>query len=175
MPGPLWLWLLVVALLLYVVGTYVFTGGPWTRWLQGASLFCLGCALLLLLYAVLVAVSSGAAFRLTSAIYMAQERPAGVPSNPMDANAVALIGVPVVALTQIAKWARLPDSWAPVLVLIFAAFGVAIWTASYGGFHQADLFNYFVSWITTSVAAAGVYGFTRASASAVTSVTGDGK
>lgn len=111
--------------------------------------------------------------RLTAAFYALQtavDRPGAVPSNPMDANAIALVGVPVVALTQLAKWANLPDAWGPAAVLLFAAFGIAIWVASYGGFDQGDLFNYFVAWITTAVASAGVFGFTRASASAVTAI-----
>jgi hypothetical protein len=112
--------------------------------------------------------------RLTSVVYALQtavERPGAVPSNPMDANAIALIGVPVVALTQLSKWANLPDQWGPAAVLVFAAIGVAVWVASYGGFHTQDLFNYFVAWITTAVASAGVFGFTRAAAAAVTSAT----
>lgn len=92
-----------------------------------------------------------------------------IPTNPLDANTVALIGIPVVALTQLAKWQGLPDRWGPVAVILFSVLGVGLWVASQpAGFARTDLFNYFVAIMTVATAAAGVFGFTRAGAAAVT-------
>lgn len=167
---PTWLILLIVGIILVCAAQYLGLPPPLTRWFMFGGVVCVAIGVVLLIFA---ALANGGGLRLTTAAYAFQtavERPGAVPSNPMDANAIALIGVPVVALTQLSKWANLPDQWGPAAVLVFAAIGVAVWVASYGGFHTQDLFNYFVAWITTAVASAGVFGFTRASAAAVTAV-----
>lgn len=91
----------------------------------------------------------------------------------MNAEAIVSVSAAVVALTQMAKWAGIPDKLGPLIVLVVAAIGVGIWAYSQnvGGFPRQELFNYFAGWIAIATSAAGVYGFTRAAASSVTSAT----
>lgn len=162
----------VLIALLMVIGAFFpnwnFQAGPVISPNRLIALL-IGLLVLFVVYLIVVALFGTGSAKLISTFYAQTVSPIAV--NPMDANAIALIGVPVVALTQLAKWANLPDQWGPAAVLVFAALGIAVWVASYGGFHQTDLFNYFVAWITTAVASAGVFGFTRAAASAVTRTT----
>lgn len=171
MPLPVWLLLIIVGFLLLLAARYLVTDAFIVRLLMFFGYACIVVGILLVGYALFVLATGSGGARLTSltlTYQVSQERPGGVPENPMDANAIALIGVPVVALTQMSKWAKLPDNFGPIAVLVFAALGVSVWVMSYGGYRQADMFNYFVAWITVAVAAAGVFGFTRASAGAVT-------
>jgi hypothetical protein len=87
----------------------------------------------------------------------------------MDGEAILTVSAAVVALTQICKWAGIPDKIGPVVVLILAALGVAVWGFSQEVIDRADTFEYFAGWISVALAAAGVFGFTRAATSAVTS------
>lgn len=90
----------------------------------------------------------------------------------MDAQAIITISAAVVALVQILKWSSVvPDKWGPIAVLVVSLFGVALWGYSEGTFVRAQLFNYFSGWISVSLSAAGVFGFTRAAYSAVSNVT----
>lgn len=85
---------------------------------------------------------------------------------------VLTISAAVVALVQLLKWKLLPDEWGPVAVMIFAAAGVALWGYSKGpSWDRALMWEYFVGWINVSLAAAGIFGFTRASAATVTKMT----
>lgn len=87
----------------------------------------------------------------------------------MNGEAIISVSAAVVALTQIVKWAGLPDRWGPIVVMALAAIGVGVWGYSQGGIMRADVFTYFAGWIAVATSASGVFGFTRATASAVTS------
>lgn len=87
----------------------------------------------------------------------------------MDGQAIITVSAAVVALTQLIKWAGLPDKKGPFAVLVLALVGVAFWAWTQGDFSRATAFGYFAGWIAVATSAAGVYGFTRAAASAVVS------
>jgi O-antigen/teichoic acid export membrane protein len=87
----------------------------------------------------------------------------------MNAEAIVAVSAAVVALVQIIKWSGLPDKWGPVVVLVASLLGVAVWAYSRGDFSRAEAFGYFAGWIAVSLNAAGIFGFTRAAASAVVS------
>ena len=53
-------------------------------------------------------------------------------------------------------------------VLVLALAGVAFWGYSKGTFERTIAFEYFAAWIGVATSAAGVFGFTRATSSAVT-------
>lgn len=86
----------------------------------------------------------------------------------MDAQAVLTVSGAVVALTQLAKWSGIPDKTGPIVVLLLALLGVAFWGYAEGTFERTKAFEYFAGWISVSLSAAGVFGFTRAAAGAVT-------
>lgn len=87
----------------------------------------------------------------------------------MNAEAITAVSAAVVALVQVSKWSGIPDRWGPVVVLILSAVGVAIWAYSQSALPmRTELFGYFAGWIVVAAAAAGVFGFTRAGAEAVT-------
>ncbi len=86
----------------------------------------------------------------------------------MNAEAIVSVSAAVVALTQIIKWQGMRDQWAPIVVLFNALLGCALWAYSRGDFARATVFSYFAGWISVSLTAAGVFGFTRAAATAVT-------
>jgi len=86
----------------------------------------------------------------------------------MDGQAIVAVSAAVVALTQLVKWAGLPDKAGPLAVLALSAFGVAFWGYSVGTFERTQAFAYFAGWIAVSMGAAGTFGFTRAATSAVT-------
>jgi hypothetical protein len=87
----------------------------------------------------------------------------------MDGEAILTVSAAVVALTQIAKWAGIPDKIGPIVVLVLAGIGVAVWGFSQEVIDRAETFEYFAGWISVALAAAGTFGFTRAATSAVTS------
>ena len=89
----------------------------------------------------------------------------------MDGQAIITVSAAVVALTQLMKWGFIPDKWGPVAVLALSAIGVAFWGWSQGDFSRTNAFMYFAGFIAVATSAAGVFGFTRAAASAVTSAT----
>lgn len=87
----------------------------------------------------------------------------------MDGAAIVAVSAAVVALTQLVKWAGLPDKLGPVVVLVLSAVGVLVWGWSKGGtFERTMAFDYFAAWIAIGTSSAGVYGFTRASGEALT-------
>lgn len=88
----------------------------------------------------------------------------------MDGEAIVSVSAAVVALTQLAKWARLPDKLAPVVVVVFALIGVAFWGWTQGGVSREVAFGYFAGWVAVMTSAAGVWGFTRASSESLTKV-----
>jgi len=87
----------------------------------------------------------------------------------MDGQAIMTVSAVVVSLTQLIKWAGLPDKVGPVAVLGLSLFGVVFWGYSVGTFEHTKAFDYFAGWIAVSTSAAGVFGFTRAANTAVTS------
>ena len=87
----------------------------------------------------------------------------------MDAQATLTVASVVVALTQLVKWAGLPDKLGPIVVLALAAFGTIFWGWSLGTFERTQAFGYFAGWINVALTAAGTFGFTRATVAAVTS------
>jgi hypothetical protein len=89
----------------------------------------------------------------------------------MDGEAIVTVSAAVVALTQLIKWWGLPDRWGAIAVLALSAVGVGMWAYSRGTFVRTETFAYFAGWIAISTSAAGVFGFTRVAASAVTSAT----
>jgi hypothetical protein len=89
----------------------------------------------------------------------------------MSGEAIVAVSAAIVMLTQLLKWAILPDKWGPVAVLLLALIGVSFWGWSTGDVTRASAFGYFAGWIAVSTSAAGVFGFTRATAGAVTNVS----
>lgn len=85
----------------------------------------------------------------------------------MDGQAIMSVSAAVVGLTQLAKWGGLKDSQGPIAVLILAAIGVGFWGWSSGDVTRAVAFDYFAGWISVAMGAAGIFGFTRAGAGAV--------
>lgn len=88
----------------------------------------------------------------------------------MDPEAIVSVSATVVALTQLSKWAGLRDSFGPLAVLVLSLLGVAFWAWTAQDFHRATAFTYFSGWIAVATSAAGIFGFTRASGSAVTNL-----
>ncbi len=92
----------------------------------------------------------------------------------MNAEAIIAVSAAVVALVQLIKWAGVGEVYGPVAVLALSVFGVVFWGWSSGDISRATAFGYFAGWIAVSTSAAGVYGFTRASGNAMTTMTGTG-
>jgi hypothetical protein len=86
----------------------------------------------------------------------------------MDAQAIITVSAAVVALTQLFKWGFVPDRYGPVAVILLSVAGVAFWAWSSGDFSRTNAFGYFAGWIAIATSAAGVFGFTRAGAEAIT-------
>jgi hypothetical protein len=92
------------------------------------------------------------------------------PSATLDANAATAIGATVTVVTQLIKWAGLPDRLGPIVVLLLSALGVAVYAYSLGDFQRAEAFTYLTAWANVALVAAGIFGFTRAAPSAVTAL-----
>lgn len=88
----------------------------------------------------------------------------------MDGEAIVTVSAAVVALTQLVKWIGLPDRWGAVVVLGLSAVGVGVWTYD-NPEARTTLFPLFAGWVAVATAAAGIFGFTRASVDAVTRAT----
>lgn len=90
----------------------------------------------------------------------------------LSAEGIVAVSAAVVALTQLIKWGGLPDRAGPIVVLILAALGVGLYQVSYAPegriFTRVDVWPLFAAWIAVALAAAGVFGFTRAASDAVT-------
>jgi hypothetical protein len=79
------------------------------------------------------------------------------------------ISAAVVALVQLVKWAGMPDNYGPIAVMVFSLLGVALWGYSEGSpFAGRMIWQYFTGWINVALAAAGIFGFTRAAGATVT-------
>lgn len=83
----------------------------------------------------------------------------------MDAQAIMTISGAVVALTELFKFFKMvPDRYGPLSVFILSALGVVLFQASQPEpFVRTMLFGVFAGWIVVATAAAGVYGFVKAS------------
>ncbi len=88
----------------------------------------------------------------------------------MNGESILTVTGAVVALTQLLKWAIIPDKYGPVSVLGLAALGVIFWGWSTGDVTRASSFGYFSGWVSVALSAAGVYGFTRAASTAVSNM-----
>ena len=89
----------------------------------------------------------------------------------MDGEAIISISAAVVALTQLIKWAGVPDKVGPLAVMVLSLLGTGFWGWSVGTFERMQAFTYFAGWIAVTTSAAGVFGFTRAGGDAVHRVT----
>jgi hypothetical protein len=89
----------------------------------------------------------------------------------MNGEAIMSTSAAVVALVQLVKWSGLPDKYGPVAVLAFSLLGTAFWGWTAGDITRASSFGYFAGWIAVATSAAGVFGFTRATTTAVTNMT----
>jgi hypothetical protein len=98
-----------------------------------------------------------------------------IPGDPvstgMSAESIMVVSAAIVTLTQLLKWFKvIGESHGAPTVLLLAVFGVGLWGYSHESFYDRTLvWNYFTAWITVATSAAGVFGFTRAAAEAVTS------
>lgn len=88
----------------------------------------------------------------------------------MTAEAIVAVSAAVVAFVQLIKWAGMKDSYGPIVVIGFSGVGVVIWLISQATFPpmRTDTWDIFAGWIAVALSAAGVFGFTRAGAAAVT-------
>jgi hypothetical protein len=89
----------------------------------------------------------------------------------MNADAVVAISAAVTACVQLVKWAGLPDRLGPIVVIVFSGVGVMIWLFSQAIWPPArtDTWVIFAGWVSVALGSAGIFGFTRATASAVMS------
>jgi hypothetical protein len=85
----------------------------------------------------------------------------------MTGEAIITVSAAVVTAVQFAKWSGINDKHGPLAVLVFSALGVGLWAFSVGTIARTEVFSYFAGWIAIATSAAGVYGFSRASASAL--------
>lgn len=90
-------------------------------------------------------------------------------------DAIIALGVAATALTQLIKWAGLPDKIGPIVVLGLSLLLVIMWQFSFAPadrpiFMRQDTWPLFSAWLATSLTSAGVFGFTRAAAGAVTAM-----
>lgn len=94
----------------------------------------------------------------------------------MDGQAILTVSAAVVALTQLVKWSwtDLPERIGALVVIVLAGLGVGVWVYSQGGFDRSATFAIFAGWIAVATSAAGVFGFTRATAGAITSAKPSG-
>jgi hypothetical protein len=82
----------------------------------------------------------------------------------IDGAAIVAIGGAVTALTQLIKWAGVPDRFAALVVFLLSAIGIGIWAYSHMLLPQdiqSSLWDLFSGWIAVAFSAAGIYGFTR--------------
>ena len=86
----------------------------------------------------------------------------------MDGEAIVSVSAAVVTLVQLAKWAGVPDGKGPFAVVFLSLLGTALWGFSVGTFERTQTFAYFAGSVAVMTSAAGIFGFTRAAASAVT-------
>jgi len=82
------------------------------------------------------------------------------------------ISTAVVALVQLSKWGFLEDKYGPLAVMLYSLIGVSLFGYSNGiPFVGGNVWEYFVGFIAVMLQAAGIFGFTRATGSAVSRMT----
>ena len=87
----------------------------------------------------------------------------------MDATTMGLISAAVVGCTQLTKWSNLiPDRYGPLAVMLWSAIGVLLWAWSEDQLQRRLAFELFSGAVVIALAAAGIYGYTRAAAEGVT-------
>jgi hypothetical protein len=91
----------------------------------------------------------------------------------MTADAIVAVSAAVVALTQLCKWGGVDNKYGPIAVIGLSLCGVLFWGWSHDALSRAGSFDFFAGWITVATSAAGIYGFTRASSEAITTVKSD--
>lgn len=90
----------------------------------------------------------------------------------MDPQTMGLISAAVVGLTQLFKWANvIPDRYGPLVVMVWSAIGVLLWAWSEGQLQRHLAFDLFSGGVVIALAAAGIYGYTRAAAEGVTKMS----
>lgn len=92
----------------------------------------------------------------------------------MNGEAIISVSAAVVALVSLVKWAGVPDSKAPIAVLLCSVLGVLFWGWSQGDLTRASAFTYFAGWIAVMTSAAGVFGFTRSTGEGLAKMRGTG-
>lgn len=85
----------------------------------------------------------------------------------MSAQDAVTVSAAVMILVQFVKWQGLPDRRGPLAVLVISLLGVALWAYTKGNFTRETTFDYFMGWLSVSLSAAGIFGFSRASGSAL--------
>lgn len=88
--------------------------------------------------------------------------------TPQEALGVSAL---VTALTQVAKWSGVPDRYGPVVVLLISALATALWAWDASIPFRGNGFILVSNAAQIALQAAGIFGFTRASASAVIALT----
>jgi hypothetical protein len=77
----------------------------------------------------------------------------------------------VVACVQVAKWSGVSDKRGPLFVVGFSLLITVFLAWTRGNFGRTTAFDYFAVFVNILLAAAGVFGFTRAAPGAVSSFT----
>ena len=87
----------------------------------------------------------------------------------MTGESILTVSAAVVLLVQILKWAGLRAQVAPAAVLGVSLFACLFWGWSMDLLWSRDLaFDFFAGWISVAAAAAGVFGFVRATPETLT-------
>lgn len=84
----------------------------------------------------------------------------------MDGLAVMRVTVVVVGLMHLLRWSGVSERWAPLLVAVLSALGVALWAVGQGPVNEAVLFSYVSGWVAVATSAAMVWGFNWAAGTA---------
>jgi hypothetical protein len=86
--------------------------------------------------------------------------------DPVDGLAVMRVTVVVVGIMHLLRWAGVGERWAPLLVAVLSALGVALWAVGQAPLNPSMLFSYVSGWVAVATSAAMVWGFTWAAGTA---------
>lgn len=89
----------------------------------------------------------------------------------MDAAAAVTVGALVAGIAQVLKWAKLPDHYGPLALIVLSAAGTGLWVYSKGQYSRDLLFDIVMAATNVMLASAGIFGFTRSLPAAV--ITGN--
>lgn len=91
----------------------------------------------------------------------------------MSSEAILTVSALTVAICQYLKWSGfISDKRGPIAVLLIALFGVSLWIISFSDqWSRTMVFGLLAAWINVTLAAAGVYGFTRSMPEAISSTS----